>query len=97
MKRLLFITTMVSSACSFSANAAMDIWTFQHRASIDAQMQGRCIYQTPVYNYTARNYWAYENRLITARAAEWGNTFGFYPVIDIFTGEISAVCSAGRS
>ncbi|ESP92221.1 MULTISPECIES: hypothetical protein [Pseudoalteromonas] len=83
----------VLSLLSFESFATMDLATYAHRARIDAEMPGRCVYRPiPYQELKMRIDWAFHQGLITERAAWWSKAYGYYPVVDMFSQNIAAVC-----
>ncbi|ESP92222.1 hypothetical protein [Pseudoalteromonas luteoviolacea] len=84
----------VLSLLSFESFAAMDIAEYEVRAYQDNGSSGRCARGYPItYNELKRRIdWAYSRGLITERASYWGKAYGYYPVVDIFSDQVVAVC-----
>ncbi|RJE78352.1 hypothetical protein BGP78_05685 [Pseudoalteromonas sp. MSK9-3] len=96
MKVLSLFFAAIVSLFAFNASATMDLATYSNRAQVDAGVAGRCVNQ-PISQSEChmRIEWAVDNGKISRRAAEWGKTNGFYPIIDFFSQNIAAVCKCG--
>ncbi|RZM84329.1 Hint domain-containing protein [Pseudoalteromonas rubra] len=96
MKALTFLLSILTALLTFQASATMDLATYSNRAEVDAGVAGRCVYQ-PIGQSEChmRIDWAVNNGKITRRAGDWGKANGFYPIIDMFSQNIAAVCKCG--
>ncbi|KZN49713.1 Hint domain-containing protein [Pseudoalteromonas luteoviolacea] len=96
MKVFTLLVSLFASFLAFQASATMDVATYSNRAEVDAGIAGRCVYQ-PIGTSAChmRIDWAVQNGKITQRAGDWGKANGFYPVIDMFSHAIAAVCKCG--
>ncbi|MDK1286928.1 hypothetical protein [Pseudoalteromonas umbrosa] len=83
----------ILSIFSFDSFAVMDLTQYKQRAFQDNQPWSRCSFSTPPNSWQQYINHALNRGFITQRAANWGRSNGYYPVISFFGG-VEAVCSA---
>lgn len=93
---VVFFMALGMFSLSSHAQTIMDLDVYSNRAEVDAGIAGRCVFQ-PISQSEChkRIDWAVDHDKITSRAGAWGKREGFYPVIDLFSQNIAAVCKCG--
>ncbi|MCF6438776.1 hypothetical protein L1077_04940 [Pseudoalteromonas luteoviolacea] len=88
------VSALASS--SYQANNVFTIEDYEERARLDSQVRNRCTSIPVSYSdVKVRINWAYNQGLITERASYWGKAYAYYPVIDMFSHQITAICKGG--
>ncbi|MCF6438774.1 hypothetical protein L1077_04930 [Pseudoalteromonas luteoviolacea] len=93
MRKLTVAFTGFLTIASFDSFAALNMQQYEFRALQDAKIPGRCVYSPISYNQVKlRIDWALGQGLITERASYWGKAYGYYPIVDMFSNQVAAVC-----
>ncbi|MDK1286927.1 hypothetical protein [Pseudoalteromonas umbrosa] len=87
------LTVAFAGFLTLTSFAALDMQQYEFRALQDAKIPGRCVYSPISYdNVKLRIDWALNQGLITERASYWGKAYGYYPIVDMFSNQVAAIC-----